>query len=89
MKSILNKKDYEKYIYNPTKDLVSFVKSKKTPVICFPKGINDYKSYVSLVKPDVISIDYYVDPKKISENYKMKQNFDKTLCSIVIILPIR
>ena len=30
----------------------------------FPKGINDYKSYVSLVKPDVISIDYDVEPKK-------------------------
>ena len=65
---LLNRKDYDKYIYNPTKDLVNFVKSKKTPVICFPKGINDYKSYVSLVKPDVISIDYDVDPKKISES---------------------
>ena len=65
---LLNKKDYDKYIYSPTKDLVNFVKSKKTPVICFPKGINDYKNYVSLVKPDVISIDYDVDPKKISES---------------------
>ena len=64
---LLNKKDYEKYIYNPTKDLVSFVKSKNTPVICFPRGISDYESYVNLVKPDVISIDYEVDPKIISE----------------------
>ena len=64
---LLNKKDYEKYVYNPTKDLVSFVKSKNTPVICFPKGISDYESYVNLVKPDVISIDYDVDPKIISE----------------------
>ena len=64
---LLNKKDYEKYLYNPTKDLVSFVKSKNTPVICFPKGISDYESYVNLVKPDVISIDYEVDPKIISE----------------------
>ena len=64
---LLNKKYYEKYIYNPTKDLVSFVKSKNTPVICFPKGISDYESYVNLVKPDVISIDYDVDPKIISE----------------------
>ena len=64
---LLNKKDYEKYIYNPTKDLVSFVKSKNTPVICFPKGISDYENYVNLVKPDVISIDYEVDPKIISE----------------------
>ena len=65
---LLNKKDYDKYIYNPTKDLVNFVKTKKKSVICFPKGIKDYKSYVSLVKPDVISIDYNVDPKKISES---------------------
>ena len=64
---LLNKKDYDKYIFNPTKDLVSFVRSKKIPVICFPKGIKDYKSYVSIVKPDVISIDYDIDPKKISE----------------------
>ena len=33
---LLDIKDYDKYIYKPTKDLVSFVKSKKTPVICFP-----------------------------------------------------
>ena len=65
---LLNEKDYDKFIYNPTKDLVSFVKSKNTPVICFPKGINNYKSYVSLVKPDVISIDYDVDPKEISDS---------------------
>ena len=65
---LLKEKDYDKYIYNPTIDLVNFVKSKNIPVICFPKGINDYKNYVSLVKPDVISIDYNVDPKKISDN---------------------
>ena len=65
---LLKENDYDKYIYNPTKDLVNFVKSKNTPVICFTKGINDYKSYVSLVKPDVISIDYDVEPKKISNS---------------------
>ena len=64
---LLDKKDYENYIYKPTKDLVDFIKSKKTPVICFPKGIKDYKSYVSIVNPDVISIDYDVDPIEISK----------------------
>ncbi|MDA9707035.1 uroporphyrinogen decarboxylase [Candidatus Pelagibacter sp.] len=64
---LLDKKDYENYIYKPTKDLVDFVKSKKTPAICFPKGIKDYKSYVSIVNPDVISIDYDVDPIEISK----------------------
>ena len=65
---LLDIKDYDKYIYEPTKELVDFIKSKNTPVICFPKGINDYKEYVKKVKPDVISIDYSVDPKEISEN---------------------
>ena len=68
---LLNEKDYDKYIHNPTKDLVNFVKSKNTPVICFPKGINNYKNYVSLVRPDVISIDYNVDPKKISDSIEI------------------
>ncbi len=65
---LLDIKDYDKYIYEPTKELVHFTKSKNTPVICFPKGINDYKEYVNRVKPDVISIDYSADPKEISEN---------------------
>ncbi len=68
---LLNEKDYDKYIHDPTKDLVNFVKSKNTPVICFPKGINNYKNYVSLVRPDVISIDYNVDPKKISDSIEI------------------
>ncbi len=65
---LLDVKNYEKYIYEPTKELVDFTKSKNIPAICFPKGINDYKKYVNIVKPDVISIDYNVDPKKISED---------------------
>ena len=52
----------------PTKNIVDYVKSKGVPVICFPKGIDDYKEYVSVIKPDVISIDYNVDPRYISEN---------------------
>ena len=65
---LLSKKDYDKYIYEPTKNIVDYVKSKGIPVICFPKGIDDYKEYVSVIKPDVISIDYNVDPRYISEN---------------------
>ena len=64
---LLDNKYFDKYMYEPTKDLVDFVKSKKTPVICFPKGIKDYKSYVRAVNPDVISIDYDVDPIEISD----------------------
>ena len=64
---LLDEKDYDKFVYRPTRNLVNFVKSKNIPVICFPKGINNYKNYVSAVKPDVISIDYDADPKEISE----------------------
>ena len=64
---LLDEKDYYKFVYRPTRNLVNFVKSKNVPVICFPKGINNYKNYVSAVKPDVISIDHDADPKEISE----------------------
>ncbi len=65
---LLNERDYEKYVYEPTRELVKFIKLKKVPAICFPKGIKDYQKYVSIVDPDVISIDYNVNPKEISEN---------------------
>ena len=41
-------------------------KSLKVPVICFPRNIKNYKNYVDNVKPDVVNIDYEVDPKKIA-----------------------
>ena len=62
---LLNEKDLPNYIYIPTLTLVEFTKSLGVPVICFPRGIKDYKSYCSIVKPDVICIDYEVDPEKI------------------------
>ena len=65
---LLNEKDYEKYIYNPSRDLVDFIKSRNIPAICFPRGIDNYKKFVNKVNPDVISIDYNVDPKDISES---------------------
>ena len=65
---LLNEKDYEKYIYNPSRDLVDFIKSRNIPAICFPRGIDNYKKFVNKVNPDVISIDYNVDPKSLLEN---------------------
>ena len=44
---------------------MDYVKTLNTPVICFPRNINDYKNYVDVIKPDVINIDYNVDPVKI------------------------
>ena len=42
---LLEDKDLDFYIYNPTYFLVEFTKSLNVPVICFPRGIKDYKKY--------------------------------------------
>ena len=63
---LLTEKDLEKYVYDPTNNLVNFIKSKKISSICFPKDIKDYKKYVELIKPNVVSIDHNVDPVKIA-----------------------
>ena len=64
---LLEDKDFDFYIYNPTCSLVEFTKSLNVPVICFPRGIKDYKRYCEIVKPDAICIDYEVDPIKIKK----------------------
>ena len=61
----MENKDLPDYIYNPTLNLVKFTQSLKTPVICFPRGIKEYKEYCDIVKPNAICIDYEVDPNKI------------------------
>ena len=53
------------YIYIPTLNIVEYVKELGVPVICFPRGIKDYKNFCEIVKPDAVNIDYDVDPKKI------------------------
>ena len=68
---LLDEKDYPNYIYTPTLNLVNYVKSLNTPVICFPREIKNYKEFCDIVKPDVISIDYNIDPKKIANNIKI------------------
>ena len=64
---LLDDKDLDFYIYNPTCSLVEFIRSLNVPVICFPRGIKNYKKYCEIVKPDAICIDYEVDPKKIEK----------------------
>ena len=65
---LLPKKELLKYCYIPISKIVEHIKSKKIPVICFPKGIGEnYIDFCSMVKPDCISIDYEVDPKWIKE----------------------
>jgi len=64
---LLENKDLPDYIYNPTLNLVKFTQSLKTPVICFPRNIKDYKKYCDFIKPDAICIDYEVDPVRIEK----------------------
>ena len=68
---LLKEKDLPNYIYIPTLNLVEYVKSLNIPVICFPRGIKNYKNYCEIVKPDAICIDYDVDPKKILKEIKI------------------
>ena len=68
---LLNEKDLPYYIYEPTLSLVNYIKSLNVPVICFPRGIKNYKKYCEIVQPDVICIDYEVDPKKIEKEIKI------------------
>ena len=68
---LLPKKELPNYCYIPTLKIVEHIKSKKIPVICFPKGIGqNYIDFCSIVKPDCISIDYEVDPRWIKEKLK-------------------
>ena len=59
------------YIYIPTLNIVEYVKQLGVPVICFPRGIKDYKNFCEIVKPDAINIDYDVDPEKIVKEIKI------------------
>ena len=68
---LLDDKDYEEYIFNPTLELVNFTKNLNTPVICFPRGIKNYKNYCDVVKPDAVNIDYNVDPISIQKEVKI------------------
>ena len=68
---LLEKKNLKSYIYNPTLNLVNYVKSLNKPVICFPRGIKNYKEYCEAVNPDAICIDYEVDPLEIVRNIKI------------------
>ena len=68
---LLNNKDIPSYIFEPTLNLVDFTKSLKIPVICFPRGIKNYKEYCDIVNPDAICIDYDVDPTLIKKEIKI------------------
>jgi len=64
---LLEEKDLPSYVYVPTLNLVDYIKSLNTPVICFPRGVKNYKNYCDVVKPDAINIDYNVNPISICQ----------------------
>ena len=68
---LLKEKDLPNYVYIPTLNLVNYVKSLNVPVICFPRGIKNYKNFCEIVKPDAINIDYNVDPISISKEIQI------------------
>ena len=59
------------YILKPTLNLVEYTKKLGVPVICFPRGIKNYKNFCDIVKPDAVNIDYDVDPRKIVKEIKI------------------
>jgi len=68
---LLDEKDLPNYVYMPTLNLVDYVKSLNIPVICFPRGIKNYKNYCDIVKPDAVNIDYDIDPVSICKEIKI------------------
>ena len=68
---LLEEKDLSEYIYDPTLNLVNFIKSLNIPVICFPREIKDYKEFCEIVRPDAISIDYNTNPRTIVNDIKI------------------
>ena len=68
---LLGNKDLPHYVLEPTLRLIDFTKSLKIPVICFPRGIKNYKEYCEIINPNVVSIDYEVDPMLIEKHIKI------------------
>jgi len=68
---LLKEKDLPNYIYIPTLNLVNHTKSLNVPVICFPRGIKNYKIFSQIVKPNAINIDYDIDPISISQQIEI------------------
>ena len=68
---LLKERDLPNYVYAPTLNLVNYVKSLNVPVICFPRGIKNYKNFCEIVKPDAVNIDYNINPISISKKIQI------------------
>ena len=66
---LLDEKDFEKYCFEPNKEIVQECRKKNIATICFPKGIGEkYKDFIKTVEPNGINIDYDIDPIWAKEN---------------------
>ena len=66
---LLTNTDLPGFCYKPNLKIVEFCKSKKIPVICFPKGIKEnYIEFNNIVKPDGLNLDYEINPIWAKEN---------------------
>ena len=66
---LLSDSDLPNFCYKPNLKIVEFCKSKKIPVICFPKGIKEnYIEFNNIVKPDGLNLDYEIDPVWAKKN---------------------
>ena len=68
---LLDEKDLPNYVYIPTLELVNYTKSLNVPVICFPRNIKNYKNFCEIVNPDVICIDYEINPEQAIKEIKI------------------
>jgi uroporphyrinogen decarboxylase len=68
---LLSKEDLPNYCYIPNLKIVEYCKSKKIPVICFPKGIKEnYKEFNNVVKSNGLNLDYEIDPEWAKKNLR-------------------
>ena len=68
---LLPEEDLNNFCYKPNAKIVKFCKSKKIPVICFPKGIKkNYLQFNKIVKPDGLSLDHDIDIVWAKNNLK-------------------
>ena len=68
---LIEKKNLKEFCINPNKNIVNKIKKNfpNNPVICFPKGINQYiNNFIKEVNPHGISIDYDINLKNLNLN---------------------
>jgi uroporphyrinogen decarboxylase len=68
---LLSKEDLPNFCYIPNLKIVEYCRSKKIPVICFPKGIKEnYKEFNNVVKSDGLNLDFEIEPEWAKKNLR-------------------